>query len=67
LPEAVIKFKQGFGRLIRTKKDRGAVVILDQRICTRSYGRVFLSSIPGGKLLKLPAARLAEAVAEWVE
>ena len=67
LPEAVIKFKQGFGRLIRTKKDRGAVVILDQRICTRSYGRVFLSSIPGGKLLKLPAARLPEAVAEWLE
>ncbi|NLY88153.1 MAG: hypothetical protein GX085_00800 [Firmicutes bacterium] len=67
LPEAVIKFKQGFGRLIRTKKDRGAVVILDQRICTRSYGRIFLSSIPGGKLLKLPAARLPEAVAEWLE
>jgi ATP-dependent DNA helicase DinG len=67
LPEAVIKFKQGFGRLIRTKKDRGAVVILDQRICTRNYGRVFLSSIPGGKLMKLPAARLSEAVAEWLE
>ena len=50
LPEAVIKFKQGFGRLIRTKKDRGAVVILDQRVCTRNYGRVFLSSIPGGKI-----------------
>ena len=53
--------------MIRTKKDRGAVVILDQRICTRSYGRIFLSSIPGGKLLKLPAARLPEAVAEWLE
>src|SRR5690554_3123676 len=67
LPEAVLKFKQGFGRLIRTKKDRGAVVILDKRVCTKSYGRIFLSSVPGGKLVKLPVAGIAAAVEEWLE
>ncbi len=46
LPEAVIKFKQGFGRLIRSKTDTGIVVILDPRIKTKSYGRIFLDSLP---------------------
>ncbi len=46
LPEAVIKFKQGFGRLIRSQTDTGIVVILDPRIKTKSYGRVFLNSLP---------------------
>jgi len=46
LPEAVIRLKQGFGRLIRTKSDTGVVVILDSRIVTRRYGRVFLDSLP---------------------
>jgi ATP-dependent DNA helicase DinG len=46
LPRAVIAFKQGFGRLIRTATDRGVVVILDQRIVSKSYGRMFTSSLP---------------------
>lgn len=46
LPEAILRLKQGFGRLIRTKNDRGIVVILDPRIQTRSYGRAFLRSLP---------------------
>jgi ATP-dependent DNA helicase DinG len=46
LPEAVIKFKQGFGRLIRTKTDYGRVVCLDPRIKTKPYGRLFLDSLP---------------------
>jgi ATP-dependent DNA helicase DinG len=46
VPEAVIKLKQGFGRLIRTKSDRGIVVILDPRILTKAYGRTFLNSLP---------------------
>ena len=46
LPEAVIKFKQGFGRLIRTKTDHGTVVCLDPRIVTKPYGRLFLESLP---------------------
>ncbi len=46
LPSAVIKLRQGFGRLIRTQRDRGIVVILDPRVKTKPYGRVFLQSLP---------------------
>jgi ATP-dependent DNA helicase DinG len=46
VPEAVIKLKQGFGRLIRSKTDRGIVVILDPRVLTKPYGRTFLNSLP---------------------
>ena len=46
LPEAVIKLRQGFGRLIRSRADRGIVVILDPRVRTKPYGRVFLESLP---------------------
>ena len=46
LPEAVIRFRQGFGRLIRTRRDRGVVVITDPRIVTKSYGAIFRRSLP---------------------
>jgi ATP-dependent DNA helicase DinG len=46
LPQAILKLKQGFGRLIRSKKDRGAIVILDGRLLTKGYGKNFLSSLP---------------------
>ena len=46
LPRAVLMLKQGFGRLIRSKKDIGIVVILDPRIRTRRYGAIFLNSLP---------------------
>ncbi|HXF99710.1 MAG TPA: helicase C-terminal domain-containing protein [Bacteroidota bacterium] len=46
LPEAVLKFRQGVGRLIRTRSDSGIVSILDSRVLRRSYGRVFLASLP---------------------
>lgn len=46
LPEAVLRLRQGFGRLIRTRTDTGRVVVLDPRIHTKSYGRVFLDSLP---------------------
>lgn len=46
LPEAILKFKQGFGRLIRTRTDHGKVVVLDSRIKTKRYGRAFLEAIP---------------------
>lgn len=46
LPEAVIKLKQGFGRLIRSRRDTGRVVILDPRVLTKPYGRTFLDSLP---------------------
>jgi ATP-dependent DNA helicase DinG len=46
LPEAILKLRQGFGRLIRTKTDKGIVVILDNRIITKNYGKLFLKSLP---------------------
>ena len=46
LPEAILKLRQGVGRLIRTKSDHGIVVILDNRIVTRPYGRAFLQALP---------------------
>lgn len=47
VPEAVLRFKQGIGRLIRTRQDRGIIVILDHRVVSKRYGRLFLESIPG--------------------
>jgi ATP-dependent DNA helicase DinG len=52
LPEAVLKLKQGFGRLIRTKDDMGQVVILDPRILTKPYGKTFLESLPDCELIR---------------
>jgi ATP-dependent DNA helicase DinG len=46
VPDAVIALKQGFGRLIRSRSDRGVLALLDGRIVTRNYGRVFLESLP---------------------
>ena len=46
LPEAALKLKQGFGRLIRTGSDKGTVVILDPRMITKPYGRTLLASLP---------------------
>ncbi len=46
IPGAVIKFKQGFGRLIRSSTDRGIVAVLDSRIVTKNYGKIFLNSLP---------------------
>lgn len=46
LPEAILRFRQGFGRLIRTQSDRGVVAILDRRILTKKYGQMFLHSLP---------------------
>jgi len=54
LPEAVLKLKQGFGRLVRTHNDRGTVVILDPRLLTKPYGRVFLESLPPARGLIEP-------------
>ena len=54
LPEAVLKLKQGFGRLIRRGTDRGMVVILDPRVRTRPYGKAFLSALPRCQIMGEP-------------
>jgi ATP-dependent DNA helicase DinG len=52
VPQAVIKFKQGFGRLIRSRGDRGAVLIFDSRVLSRNYGRFFLDSLPKARITR---------------
>ena len=46
LPEAILRFRQGFGRLIRTQSDRGVVAIFDRRVMSKQYGRLFTESLP---------------------
>jgi ATP-dependent DNA helicase DinG len=46
VPQAVLKLRQGFGRLVRSRTDKGAILILDRRVVTRHYGRIFLRSLP---------------------
>ena len=53
LPEAIIKFKQGVGRLIRKKTDRGNVFILDSRIIKKRYGSAFIKALPSQKNIKI--------------
>ena len=51
LPEAIIRFKQGFGRLIRSRSDKGIVVVLDPRVKTKRYGRMFLDALPDVRVI----------------
>jgi Rad3-related DNA helicase len=67
LPEAVLRLKQGFGRLIRRATDRGAVVILDPRVRTRAYGRHFLDSLPECAGFVGPRSDIPARVLGWVE
>lgn len=67
VPQAVIRFKQGFGRLIRSTSDRGAVVVLDGRLITKRYGLRFQSSVPCSKpLRKGDPAFCASLVSSWL-
>ncbi len=66
LPNAVLKFKQGFGRLIRTKSDIGTVTVLDKRIAEKNYGRDFIRSAPVGvKFNVLPVAEITRRIEEF--
>jgi ATP-dependent DNA helicase DinG len=66
LPEAILRFRQGFGRLIRTQSDRGVVVILDRRVLTKAYGKAFIESLPQCTLRVGPLAELPRATAKWL-
>ena len=62
VPQAVIKFKQGFGRLIRHRDDRGVVLILDARVVKKGYGRIFLRSLPEVQVVAAPTAEVFAAI-----
>jgi DNA polymerase-3 subunit epsilon/ATP-dependent DNA helicase DinG len=67
LPQAALRLKQGFGRLIRRSTDRGAVVILDNRILGKDYGKAFLDVLPPASRFVGPAEETAEQVGTWLE
>jgi len=61
LPEAILKFKQGFGRLIRSKQDRGCVAVLDSRLATKHYGKKFINALPDMPVRELNADLLSRS------
>ena len=67
LPQAALRLKQGFGRLIRRSTDRGAVVILDNRILGRDYGKAFLDVLPPASRYVGPGDQVADRVGAWLE
>jgi predicted DnaQ family exonuclease/DinG family helicase len=67
LPQAALRLKQGFGRLIRRSTDRGAVVILDNRILGKDYGNAFLDVLPPASRFVGPAEEIAERIGDWLE
>ena len=67
VPDAILKFRQGFGRLIRNKTDRGIVAVFDKRLLTKQYGQTFLQSLPDCTVRRGPYADLAKAAAAWMK
>lgn len=66
LPNAIIQFKQGFGRLIRNEADRGAFFVFDRRIVTTMYGNAFLRSLPPIEVEQKPLKQLIPAIEQWL-
>lgn len=65
LPQAVLRFRQGCGRLIRSNTDRGCIIILDNRVLTKSYGKTFLGSLPQQPVWTDSVTNLAERLSAW--
>jgi DNA polymerase-3 subunit epsilon/ATP-dependent DNA helicase DinG len=66
LPEAILRFRQGFGRLIRTQSDRGVVAIFDRRIMSKRYGRLFTDSLPTCTTRIGPVGELPQLAIKWL-
>ncbi|RNC29731.1 MAG: putative ATP-dependent helicase DinG [Candidatus Dichloromethanomonas elyunquensis] len=65
LPEAIIRFRQGFGRLIRTREDKGVVILLDDRILKKQYGRLFIQSLPIRSYYQGSSEKVIQQVGRW--
>ena len=66
MPQAILRFKQGFGRLIRSREDRGVVAVLDKRLLTKKYGQAFLSSLPHTMVRTGPVKQLPLLAARFL-
>jgi predicted DnaQ family exonuclease/DinG family helicase len=67
LPDSILRFRQGFGRLIRSKEDFGLVVVLDKRLLTKPYGKMILRSLPPCTARQGPLAKLPELACRWLD
>lgn len=67
IPQAVLMFRQGFGRLIRTKDDRGIVAVFDRRVLSKNYGQVFIDSLPSVTEHRGSSANLPEMAENWID
>ncbi|MBI5946616.1 MAG: 3'-5' exoribonuclease [Chloroflexi bacterium] len=67
LPAAILRFRQGFGRLIRDREDRGVVAVLDRRIYEKRYGAQFVAALPRCTMVRADAETVAARAAEWLE
>ncbi|UCC87556.1 MAG: DEAD/DEAH box helicase family protein [Anaerolineales bacterium] len=67
IPEAILRFRQGFGRLIRTRTDRGVVVCLDRRILSKRYGQAFIDSLPECTPMRASLSQLPTVAAQWID
>ncbi|MDR0139766.1 ATP-dependent DNA helicase DinG [Metabacillus idriensis] len=65
LPEAILKFKQGFGRLVRTERDKGLLFVFDKRIIEAKYGRHFIASLPPIDVHVEPMEKLHNEILRW--
>jgi ATP-dependent DNA helicase DinG len=66
LPEAIIRFKQGFGRLIRSESDKGVIFVFDRRITSTEYGKNFIISLPEIEIIEQPMKQLLEVLRSWM-
>jgi DNA polymerase-3 subunit epsilon/ATP-dependent DNA helicase DinG len=67
LPETILRFRQGFGRLIRRKDDRGVVAIFDRRIISKRYGAMILDSLPRCTVMRKSMDSLPSSAVDWLE
>jgi DNA polymerase-3 subunit epsilon/ATP-dependent DNA helicase DinG len=67
LPDSILRFRQGFGRLIRSKEDYGLVVVLDRRILTKAYGKIILRSLPPCTSRQGPLEVLPSLAQRWLD
>ena len=66
LPQAIIRFRQGFGRLIRNEKGKGSVFVLDSRIVNQQYGNYFINSIPECSIKRVDTSEVFSLINEWI-
>lgn len=66
IPEAVLRFRQGFGRLNRRQNDQGVVIILDKRVLTKRYGQLFVDALPECMVLRQRLDRIGELTLRWL-